>query len=105
MTQDRIFSEPNHDGALQEDWESIFSRTAESLVLNLNAENAVAANGKQLVVESVSDLSGQGHHATQSQTDLLDAMLAFPTARCFEKSVEKQDRESIESVLVERQKH
>ncbi|MDB4639276.1 DUF1549 domain-containing protein [bacterium] len=65
-TQDRIFSEPNHEGALQEDWEDIVSRTADSLVLNLNAENAVTANRKQFVVESVSDLSGHGHHATQS---------------------------------------
>jgi hypothetical protein len=65
-TQDRIFSEPNHEGALQEDWEDIVSRTADSLVLNLKAENAVTANRKQFVVESVSDLSGHGHHATQS---------------------------------------
>ena len=75
-TQDRIFSEPNHDGALQEDLEDILSRTADSLVLNLNAENAVTANGKQFVVESVSDLSGQGHHATQSQPDAQPTLVA-----------------------------
>jgi hypothetical protein len=75
-TQDRIFSEPNHDGALQEDWEDILSRTAESLVLNLNAENAVVANGKQFVVESVSDLSGQDHHATQAQSDAQPTLVA-----------------------------
>ena len=75
-TQDRIFSEPNHDGVLQEDLEDILSRTADSLVLNLNAENAVTANGKQFVVESVSDLSGQGHHATQSQPDAQPTLVA-----------------------------
>ena len=75
-TQDRIFSEPNHDGALQEDWEDILSRTADSLVLNLNAENAVTADGKQFAVESVSDLSGQGHHATQSQPDAQPTLVA-----------------------------
>ncbi|MGI9445485.1 MAG: DUF1553 domain-containing protein, partial [Rubripirellula sp.] len=75
-TQDRIFSEPDHDGALQEDLEVILSRTADSLVLNLNAENAVTADGKQFAVESVSDLSGQGHHATQSQPDAQPTLVA-----------------------------
>ena len=75
-TQSRIFSEPNLDDSLQEDSEDVSSRTAESLVLNLNAKNAVTASSKKFVVESVSDLSGYGHHATQSLPDAQPTLVA-----------------------------
>ena len=68
-TQRAIFSESDRSANLQQDRASILQRTADSLVLNLNAENAVMVAGDRFIVKSVNDLSGHSHHATQSKSD------------------------------------
>jgi hypothetical protein len=68
-TQSKIFSDSDRSAVLQQDRAGILLRTADSLVLNLNAENAVIADGEQFVVNSVTDLSRHRHHATQPKAD------------------------------------
>ncbi len=68
-TQSKIFSDSDRSAVLQQDRAGILLRTEDSLVLNLNAENAVIADGEQFVVNSVTDLSRHRHHATQPKAD------------------------------------
>ena len=76
VIQARTFSEPAGDESLEEDREDILQRTRNSLVLNLNAANAVTFERKRSFVESVPDLSGHKHHATQSDPDACPTLVA-----------------------------
>ncbi len=64
--QARAFSEPVGDPPSDENRELILQRTAAALVLRLMAANAVTSDGERHLVESVPDLSGHEHHATQA---------------------------------------
>lgn len=75
-TQARMFLEPDNGNASQEDRAGILQRTADSLVLYLNAENAVMADDKRFTVSSVKDLSGHRHHATQPKSDARPTLVA-----------------------------
>lgn len=68
-TQRRLFSEPGESASSQHDQSGILQRTAESLVLHLNAGNASADGGKGLAVNSLQDLSGHRHHARAPRSD------------------------------------
>ncbi len=67
-TQRRIFSEPGRSASLQQDRAGVLQRMADSLVLNLNAENAIMSDGERFIVKSVTDLSRHRHHATQPKS-------------------------------------
>ena len=75
-TQRRIFEESRLEQHLQENRESVAQQIEESLVLNLKAENAITVNDKTFVVESIQDLSGHQHHATQLRADAKPMLVA-----------------------------
>ena len=64
--QTGTFSEPVGDPPSDESRELVLQRTAAALVLKLMAANAVTSDDKRYLVESVPDLSGHEHHASQS---------------------------------------
>lgn len=76
VIQAKAFAESDEGGPLQEDRNDVFRRTSDSLVLNLNAANAVLSLGNGLSVESIPDMSGHNHHATQSGFDAQPTLLA-----------------------------
>ena len=74
-TQTKLFSKQNESGSPALDQAVVLRKAGESLVLNLNAENAVAVEGAKLRVQSVPDTSGQRHHATQTVPDAQPRLL------------------------------
>jgi hypothetical protein len=74
--QTKAFSGSDKRGPLQEDQDDVFRRTSDSLVLNLNAANAVLSHGNGFSVESIPDMSGHNHHATQSGLEARPTLVA-----------------------------